>query len=134
MKENQLKRIAIIAFIIIIVIAVTSCTTKSDIAPLQQNGLNYSFVGYVGPDSCLLYRCAYHEDGYSYAGQIFITICKNQKVTDTDWIEQHGKHRDYCHNSVIQQNKDTIVNMPETTYVQTIKMVPMSVPAKTTKK
>jgi hypothetical protein len=107
-------------------IIITGCQSKEDIAPTQDNGLNYVFVDYIGPDSCKLYRCAYHEPGHNSAGDVFLTVCKDKPST-VNWVEQHGKTTDYYSNDVVSDKTiDSIKRMKvvDTVITMVSKMVP----------
>ena len=95
-------------------ISLTSCMKKKDYAPVQDNGLNYEFIDYIGPDSCKLYSCAFHRAGSDNAGMVYLTICKDKQV-ETNWVEQHGKSSVLMTNTVTSDT--TITMVPETTIV-----------------
>jgi len=101
--------------ILVSMITLVSCQTKTELAPLQSNGLNYKFIDYIGPDSCKLYECAYLAPGEKIAGTVFLTICK-EKQTTTNWAIKSGKQTVYLSNSLAF---DTVIKMvPETTLVK----------------
>jgi len=108
-----MKKIIILAGAIAII---SGCTQKIDYAPLQSNGLNYKFIDYIGPDSCMLYECAYHEAGENNAGKVFLTVCKD-KPTTTNWDVRTGKtSTTQLTNSLVF---DTVIRMvPDTTLIK----------------
>ena len=93
----------------------TSCINKTYFAPVQDNGLNYIFISYIGPDSCKLYKCSFiplygNGEEYNDADFVYLTICKDNKPISNTWQE--------C-TSVSVTNS--------VTYDTTIKMVPETV-------
>lgn len=120
------KIMVILTSIIVCSIIMMSCQSKEDIAPTQDNGLNYVFVDYIGPDSCKLYRCAYHEPGHNSAGDVFLTVCKDKPST-VNWSEKHGKSTSYYSNDMVTDGTmDSIKRIKVVN--KTVRMVPKMVP------
>ncbi len=94
---------------LILILSISSCQYKEDIAAKQPNGLNYEFLDYIGPDSCMLYRCAYAYNTDGNAGSVFLTICKDK-------------------NSSIQYQQGKVSISNSTVIDTVIKMVPKMVP------
>lgn len=94
-------------------VSFASCMTKDDIATKQPNGLNYTFIDYIGPDSCKLYKCAYHEEGRTSADDVFLTVCKD-KSAGTNYSYTSGKQTIHVSNNMVYESVpeyDTIINM-----------------------
>jgi hypothetical protein len=128
MTAQKIKRVLVIGFIAMVsIIVACSCTSKESIAPQQQNGLNYRFLEYIGPDSAMLYVCAYQASP-SDAGQIFLTIPKhkNDPQTSVSWSVKSGKST-YHYTNQVMDEKSKFGDI-DTSYMQvTKKLVPETV-------
>lgn len=84
----------------------SACHKKEDFCDKQSNGLHYTFKDYIGPDSCMLYECAY-QNGEHSANTVFLTICKGDKPSNVNWNVKSGKTTSYYQNSTMYKHKDT---------------------------
>ncbi len=127
MRAAKIRTTTLLTFaFILLIIALVGCQSKSQIAPTQDNGLNYIFVDYIGPDSCKLYKCAYLAPGDNDAGSVFLTICKDKQST-VNWSVQQGKTTAHYSNDVVTDGTmDSIKKMKVVNTV--VRMVPKMVP------
>lgn len=95
--------------IVFTAIMITACD-KAQTEAKQPNGLSYTFMGYIGPDSCKLYWCYYGEDQHMGGNGVYMTQCDHSHTLSY----MYGK-RLMMNSVIVTDSTGTYAIVPDTT-------------------